>query len=360
MSVVKRANSQFWYIHFQFNNETFIQSSKTTNKKVAERMEIALKAKVHAEKYLGKKERIKFQAAFALYKQSKKGIASYRNLIAHETVLNRLLPVNKYIDDLTSRDMEGFKNARKSEGVGNEIIKYGFIIIRGTFKHAKKLGYSVSDLEFPTLKLSKGSLRYLKADEEQQLLIELDPKREGKGLPKYEMRSDYLKQVMQDAYDLVVLLLDSGARYSEIANLEWSKVNLLTQTLTVWRSKVNNETPLAMTDRVYAILNRRYESKNSKHVFNNKAGEARGYSTQSIRKAIKRAGLDNSTTHTLRHTLATKLIQNGMSIYEVMVILGHSDINTTMIYSHLEQKQVTLKARDLINQITNASATVGL
>ena len=355
MSVVKRANSKCWYIQFQFNNETYIQSSKTTNKKIAERMEIALKANVHAEKYLGKKERIKFQAAFALYKQSKKGIASYRNLIAHETVLNRLLPVNKYIDDLTSRDMEEFKNARQVEGVGNEIIKYGFIIIRGTFKHAKKLGYLVSDPEFPALKMPKGSLRYLNADEERQLLIELDPKREGKGLPKYEMRSDYLKQVMQDAYDLVVILLDSGGRYSEIANLEWSKVNLLTQTLTVWRSKVNNETPLAMTDRVYAILNRRYESKNSKHVFNNKDGEARGYSTQSIRKAIKRAGLENSTTHTLRHTLATKLIQNGMSIYEVMVILGHSDINTTMIYSHLEQKQVTLKARDLINQITNAN-----
>ena len=208
--------------------------------------------------------------------------------------------------------------------------------------------------------MPKGSLRYLNAEEEKQLLIELDPKREGKGLPKYEMRSDYLKQVMQDAYDLVVILLDSGGRYSEIANLEWSKVNLLTQTLTVWRSKVNNETPLAMTDRVYAILNRRYESKNSKHVFNNKAGEARGYSTQSIRKAIKRAGLDNSTTHTLRHTLATKLIQNGMSIYEVMVILGHSDINTTMIYSHLEHKQVTLKARNLINQITKSSTRVGL
>ena len=360
MSVVKRANSQFWYIHFQFNGETYIQSSKTTNKKIAERMEIALKAKVHAEKYLGKKERIKFQAAFALYKQSKKGIASYRNLIAHETVLNRLLPVNKYIDDFTSRDLEAFKNDRQAEGVGNEIIKYGFILVRGTLKHAKKLGYSVSDPEFPALKMPKGSLRYLNATEEQQLLKELDPKREGKGLPKYEKRSEYLKQVMQDAYDLVIILLDSGARYTEIANLKWSKINFIDRTITLWRSKVENETPLAMTDRVSEILHRRAHLKMTNHVFNNKAGEARGYSTQSIRKAIKRAGLENSTTHTLRHTLATKLIQNGMSIYEVMVILGHSDINTTMIYSHLEQKQVTLKARDLINQITNASAMVGL
>ena len=278
----------------------------------------------------------------------------------NETVLTRLLPTHKYIDDLNSRDLELFKRDRIAEGAGPEIIKYGFLVIRGTLKYAIKLGYSVSELDYPQIKMPKGSLRYLNAEEEKQLLIELDPKREGKGLPKYEMRSDYLKQVMQDAYDLVVILLDSGGRYSEIANLEWSKVNLLTQTLTVWRSKVNNETPLAMTDRVHEILNRRYESKNSKHVFNNKDGEARGYSTQSIRKAIKRAGLENSTTHTLRHTLATKLIQNGMSIYEVMVILGHSDINTTMIYSHLEQKQVTLKVRDLINQITNASAMVGL
>ena len=360
MSVVKRANSQFWYIQFQFNGETYIQSSKTTDKKIAERMEIALKAKVHAEKFLGKKERIKFQAAFASYTQSKKGIASYRNLIAHETVLKRLLPVHKHLDDLTSRDMEGFKNARQAEGVGNEIIKYGFIIIRGTLKHAKKLGYSVNELEYPTLKLPKGALRYLSAHEEQQLLAELDPKREGKGLPKFEGRSEYLKQVMQDAYDLVILLLDSGARYNEIANITWSKINFSDRTIHLWRSKVENETPLFMTDRVYEILSLRAQTKTSNYVFNNKAGEARGYSTQSIRKAIKRAGLSNSTTHTLRHTLATKLIQNGMSLYEVMVILGHSDIKTTMIYSHLEQKQVTCKARDLINQITNSSAMAGL
>ena len=95
MSVVKRSNSKCWYIQFQFNGETYIKSSKTTNKKIAERMEIELKAKVHAEKYLGKKERIKFQAAFAMYKQSKKGIASYRNLVAHETVLTRLLQIGR-------------------------------------------------------------------------------------------------------------------------------------------------------------------------------------------------------------------------------------------------------------------------
>lgn len=354
MSVVKRANSQFWYIHFQFNNETYIQSAKTTNKKIAERMEIVLKAKVHAEKYLGKKERIKFQAAFALYKQSKKGIASYRNLVAHETVLNRLLPINKYIDDFTSRDMELFKRDRMAEGAGPEIIKYGFLIVRGTLKHAKKLGYLVSELDFPQVKMPKSSLRYLNQAEEAQLLAELDTKREGQGLPEFSKRSDELKRAMQDAYDLVVLLLDTGARYSEIANIEWHRINLTDRTINLWRSKVENETTLYMTDRVHAILTRRAIYQTTKYVFINKTGESRGYCTQSIRKALKRAGLVNCRVHTLRHTLASRLIQNGMSVYEIRDILGHNDIKTTMRYAHLEQKQVTLKARDVINRLNQS------
>ena len=44
------------------------------------------------------------------------------------------------------------------------------------------------------------------------------------------------------------------------------------------------------------------------------------------------------TIHTLRHTHASRLIQNGMSIYEVKEILGHSDIKTTMRYAYLERR----------------------
>ena len=360
MSVVQRSNSKFWYIQFQFTGETYIKSSKTTNKKIAERMEIELKAKVHAEKFLGKKESIKFAAAFGMYKQSKKGIASYRNLVAHETVLTRLLPTNKYIDDLNSRDLELFKRDRIAEGVGPEIIKYGFLVIRGTLKHAKKLGFSVCDLDYPQIKMPKSSLRYLNQVEEAKLLAELDPKREGQGLPKLSVRSDELKRAMQDAFDIVVLLLDTGARYSEIANIEWHRINLDDRTINLWRSKVENETTLYMTDRAHSILTRRAKDQSTKHVFNNKTGDSRGYCTQSIRKALKRAGLENCRVHTLRHTLASRLIQNGMSVYEVRDILGHNDIKTTMRYAHLEQKQVTLKARDVINKLNQTSSETRL
>ena len=55
----------------------------------------------------------------------------------------------------------------------------------------------------------------------------------------------------------------------------------------------------------------------------------------------------------MRHTHASRLIQNGLSVYEVREILGHTDIKTTMRYAHLESKQVTSKARDVINRLNN-------
>ena len=160
---------------------------------------------------------------------------------------------------------------------------------------------------------------------------------------------------MQDAFDLVILLLDTGARYSEIANIEWRNIDLTDRTIQLWRSKVENETVLFMTDRVFDVLSRRLDTKSSPFIFNNRDGAPRGYCTQSIRKAILRAGLQNCRVHTLRHTHASRLIQNGMSVYEVREILGHSDIKTTMRYAHLESRQVTSKARDVINRLNQSS-----
>lgn len=351
MSIVKRGYSKYWYISFQFNGRQYIRSSKTTNKKIAEQMEVEWKAQIHSQQYLGRKSRISLSDAFEQYKATKQGMAIYKNLAAHETVLRRSLSMAKHLDELTSHDVERFKQKRISEGVGPEAIKYGLQVIKGTWKFAKKLGYQVSELEFPTVKIPKAPLRYLTSDEETRLLAELNPNREGRGLPAISERRDELKRTMQDAYDLVILLLDTGARYSEIANIEWQRIDLTERTIHLWRSKVENETVLYMTDRVFEVLSRRSANETGQYVFSNKDGDARGYSTQSIRKAIARAGLKNCRVHTLRHTHASRLIQNGMSVYEVREILGHSDIKTTMRYAHLEQRQVTAKARDVMNRL---------
>lgn len=350
MSVLKRSNSKYWYIQFQLNGKTYIKSSKTCNKKIAEQLETQFKFKVHSEQILGKRPSISVKNALMQYCNSKQGTANHKGLLSSLKTISRILPVCKNIDELTSYDLENFKKKRMDEGVSQQTIKHGLNLIRGAWKYANTLGFAVASLDFPKTKINKIPLRYLTKDEEVLLLKIIDPKREEKGLVPYDFRNDELKRTMQDVFDLVILLLDTGARYSEIANIEWKRINLKNRTISLWRPKVQNETILYMTDRVLDILSRRYKVHTNQYVFCNKKGFARGYASQSIRKGFRKAGLSDCHIHTLRHTHASRLIQNGMSVYEVREILGHTDIKTTMRYAHLESKEITSKAKNIINK----------
>jgi integrase len=342
-------------MQFQMNGKTYIRSSRTTNKKAAEQMEVIWKSQIHSQQFLGQKIRISIRAAINQYCDSRKGTPSYRGLLYSVNSITRLLQVHRHLDELTSHDLERFKSDRMAQGIGQQTIKHHLSVIRGAWKFARKLGFQVNDLNFPQIKLPKTSLRYLSDIEEQRFLSCLEPVRTIRGVQIFEERSAEMKRNMQDAYDLVILLLDTGARYSEIANIEWSRINLDERTINLWRSKVQNETTLYMTDRSYDVLARRALSGSGQYVFQSRNGGARGYASQSIRKALRKAGLPDCRIHTLRHTHASRLIQNGMSVYEVREILGHSDIKTTMRYAHLESKQVTSKARDVINRVNQQS-----
>jgi integrase len=263
----------------------------------------------------------------------------------------KILPGGRYLDELTISDLERLKRERQSVGVSPQTIKHSLQLVGASIKHAQKAGYQVVEMSMPEVKLPKYPLRYLSRAEEDRLLAELDPLREGTGLRPYDSRSELIKRQMQDAYDLVVLLLDTGARYSEIANIEWSRIDLHGRAIHLWRPKVQNETTLFMTDRVYGVVIRRSGTRSGSYLFSNKKGGPRGYASVAIRKAIRRAGLKGCRIHTLRHTHASRLVQNGMSVYEVREILGHTDIKTTMRYAHLESRQVATKARDVMNRL---------
>ncbi|MBL0423445.1 site-specific integrase [Ramlibacter sp. AW1] len=357
MSIVKRSNSKFWYIQFQMNGHTFIMSSKTTNKRAAEQMETEWKAKLHAQNFLGHRPPVTVGEAIKQYCESKTGTPSHAGLISSARIVCKIIPPGKKLDEITSHDLEKVKRVRLASGVGSQTIKHNLNLIRGAIKFAKRLGYATAEVEFPSIALGRSPLRYLSVDEETRLLRELEPTRVGSGLAPTSQRDVETMRNVQDAYDLVVLLLDTGARYSEIANIEWRRIDLETRTIHLWRAKVKNEAVLYMTDRVRRILERRRQESTGQHVFLNRKGSARGYATQAIRKAFRRAGLTDCRVHTLRHTHASRLIQNGMSVYEVREVLGHSDIKTTMRYAHLEARQVTSRARDVINRLNAREAS---
>ena len=117
MSVLKRGNSKYWYIQFQLNGRTYIRSSRTMNKKAAEQMETDWKSKLHAQQFLGLKDRITIRQAIEQYFDSKQGTPYHLSLMATGKSVLRLLPVSKPIDELNAHDLERYKRDRIAEGV---------------------------------------------------------------------------------------------------------------------------------------------------------------------------------------------------------------------------------------------------
>jgi len=186
-------------------------------------------------------------------------------------------------------------------------------------------------------------------DEVQRLFDELNPHRESRGLSPYSQRSQHMKKMMWDNHDLLKLIAYTGARHKEISHLTWSQVDLKSKTINLYRPKVKNESIIHMTGEVFDILTQRKNRKTSDYVFTNRNGDGpRNYSAIAITKIFRRAGLNDCGLHTLRHTLASKMVKNGFSLYEVQSILGHTSPTTTTRYSHLESATVSKKVAETL------------
>ncbi len=355
MAVIKREGSKYWYINFQYGGKSYLKSSKSIDKSLAERIEVEWRKQLIEQNELGIKPKIETLDAFKAYSASKKSIVSHYVVNLWAMRAAEFFSYVPYLHLLQSRDVERFKVDMERKAYSNQTIKHALNQVGGTIKYAKRMGYQVPEVELPSIKLPRGRLRYLTIEEEQRLLAAVDPKREVKGLAPYDDRIPRIKRQMQDVHDFIIILLDTGARHGEICTLEWSQINLTNRSIALWRSKVKNESILFMSDRVFDVFTRRYANRNSTFVFTDSQGAARKHINMTFHKAFQRAGLPDCSPHTLRHTLATRLIQNGMNLYEVKEILGHSDIKTTMRYAHIEQAQVSRKATDLINRMNHAS-----
>lgn len=143
----------------------------------------------------------------------------------------------------------------------------------------------------------------------------------------------------------------TGLRVSELVHLKLDDLHLemgLIQTL----GKGNKERIIPIGDVAIDWLNRYLrdsrpqllKNRQSPYVFLNAHGS--GLSRQSIWKKIKQyvalVGIKKDVTpHTLRHSFATHILENGADLRVLQELLGHSDISTTQIYTHISKKRMT-------------------
>lgn len=141
---------------------------------------------------------------------------------------------------------------------------------------------------------------------------------------------------------LVVIAVLTGLRRSELANLRWSDVDferrlLQVQTVASYRTKTGKRRIVPLNNLADQVLRALSNEAKGSFVFS-ETGERMNPQWMSILYAryARRSGLGDKTRfHGLRHSFATWLVQDGVSIYHVQRLLGHSTIKVTEMYSHL-------------------------
>jgi site-specific recombinase XerD len=141
-------------------------------------------------------------------------------------------------------------------------------------------------------------------------------------------------------------------RLSEILNLKWSHVDLTNRKISLVNSstfstKNKKDRHIPINTKLCAIISSRLpkiRTLNDEYLFTKCTGiKYNGdFISKQFKKSVRAAGLnDNIHFHSLRHSTASNLVQRGVSIYVVKELLGHEDIKTTQIYSHLKTEDLS-------------------
>ncbi|RME25072.1 MAG: site-specific integrase, partial [Candidatus Zixiibacteriota bacterium] len=158
-----------------------------------------------------------------------------------------------------------------------------------------------------------------------------------------------------ELYPVYFTFLNTGMRKGELINLTWEDVDLKTRKILIrpksdWQPKTRpREIPI--NDGLHRLLTRLKKTKtDSPYVFPGPDGQRLTVKLrEKLIRIAEQAGIaDLTRVHTLRHTFASHLIMAGVDVPTVQKILGHSDIETTMLYTHLAPTHLT----EAVNRIS--------
>jgi len=374
MTVFKRPGSNLYRMEFVYKGERYQESTGTTNKAEANAYEVKRRQEVkedHERKRLGAKRATLYWLAQEWLKASEINHKDHRNnqsrvrkLFGDELQMQGRdwvlvegaragLPKDLLVQDLTQEMLTRLKTSRLAEGVAPATVNREMSLVQSLIGYAPSLSvvtpnppivWSNKRNRIASLKMkeTKGKLRWLRVEEEVKLLASL--------ATEADRRSK--DQSVLDAYELTLLLLDTGARYEEDAGIRWDMIDLETGTIDLYRSKVDNQSVWRLPQRTLQMLRARKERMKGlgySYVFPALNGKAwsgedkpRGHATGAIQRHIDLCGLNDDqermgrvTPHTFRHTFASRLLQAGVSLSKVSKLLGHANEATTQIYAHL-------------------------
>lgn len=241
-----------------------------------------------------------------------------------ELVRKYRLWLNRYIDE-------------QGRELGRITQNYHLIALRSFLKYCGRRDIETLDaakIDLP--KVNKKQVSFLSFEEVSRLLSVVEIK------SKSGLRD---KAILE-------LLFSGGLRVSELCNLNIDHINLKRREFTV-RGKGQKDRPIFISPAAATALQDYLSSRNdsARPLFLNesrnisgaddpKNGEARRLTPRSIQRIVssysRQAGITKKVSpHTLRHSFATDLLMNGADLRSVQSLLGHSNIATTQVYTHI-------------------------
>lgn len=266
-----------------------------------------------------------FRAEYLAYSRTKKASNTYyRDVRAIDSLQEFLKPVA--LESITARGVEFWRDSRggKSPATLNRDLK----AIKAMLHKAKSWGYLKEEFwkEIPLLRESRGRLLYYSVEDFNRILRACVCQ-----YPKLVRNHDRPYR-----WDTVAMLAArAGLRRSEIRWLSWSDLDFPLGLITVtakedWHPKDFESRYIPMSEDLREHL--LALPRDSEWVLSPRP--SLDVMTSYFCKIVKRVGLKGGI-HTLRHTFASHLVQNGVPIFEVSELLGHSDVKMTMVYAHL-------------------------
>jgi integrase len=328
-----------WYWRKMVDGVAFNRSTKTDDRKLAETL--ARKWEHEAVKtvvYDGERPVTLYEAIDSFLGQ-RKHLPSYGSACQHMQHWKNALP-NEKMKSLQKHQVQAVVTKRLAEGAAQNTISVFVTYWNAMINHCKDNKLSPGP-KLDRVQSKRTRFRIINEHEEAAMLAATCPNAIYPGkTPKNDAHR-------QDNQDLLVCLLHLGARINEAQNLRWSDVDFLNNTILVRRLKGGDDTPLMMTKALRAVLDRRYAGKVDNWVFPDKAQH---YKTHVgwVKTIAKRAGVDfelgKVTSHTFRHSAATRLLRAGMDIRKVQRFLGHKNIQSTLVYLHALPDEVAAQA----------------
>ena len=159
-------------------------------------------------------------------------------------------------------------------------------------------------------------------------------------LNRSELRELFKAPALLKHRILLSLIYSAGLRSQEVVNLKISDIDFERQSIHIRQSKYKKDRIVPLSKYMATGL-RKYFSVEHPHtwVFNGKEADGR-YSVKGLswvmRIALKKTGITKDVSlHSLRHSYATHLLEDGVNILIIKDLLGHANIDTTMIYLHV-------------------------